>query len=318
MLDYFILIYFIVESCLDIYKHNSRNPSGDYIIYQNKQAIQVYCSFEGDYGYTFISRKFDGSTINLSSMYSTKDFAKIRILKSNGEQREITVENLSSYKSRSTLSFNYDSHPNYKGPISGNKGLHPYLFLGFLPAKLATNKNIQGYRAAGKDFTFRNRDADPNSYLTFYFNPRNRTPIIRGWPNRLITQWIIHSTRLKNPHYMDRSLYMHWEMHMGGCGGLATSTVVSYTKAALGIPFRKSLLPFDTSLLSLDTSFLSFGTSLVPFDTSVLPFDTSSVSFDTSLIPFDLSILSFDKLLLPFDKSLLLFDKSLLPFGKSL
>ena len=31
-------------------------------------------------------------------MYSTKDFAKIRILKSNGEQREITVENLSSYK----------------------------------------------------------------------------------------------------------------------------------------------------------------------------------------------------------------------------
>jgi hypothetical protein len=272
-------------------------------------------------------------------MYSTKDFAKIRILKSNGEQREITVENLSSYKSRSTLSFNYNSHPNYQGPRPLNKGLHPYLFLGFLPAKLARNKNIQGYRAAGKDFTFRNCDANPNSYLTFYFNPRNRTPIIRGWSSRLITQWIRYSTRLKNPHYMDRSFYMDWEMHMGGCGGLATSTAVSYTKAALGIPFRKSLLPFDTSLLSLDTSFLSFGTSLVPFatslvpfdtsvlpfDNSLLPFDTSSVSFDTSLIPFDLSILSFDKsllsfdkLLLPFDKSLLLFDKSLLPFGKSL
>jgi hypothetical protein len=272
-------------------------------------------------------------------MYSTKDFAKIRILKSNGEQREITVENLSSYKSRSTLSFNYNSHPNYQGPRPSNKGLHPYLFLGFLPAKLARNKNIQGYRAAGKDFTFKNCDANPNSYLTFYFNPRNRTPLTRGWSSRLITEWIRYSTLLEYPQYMDRSLYMDWEMHMGGCGGLATSTAVSYTKAALGIPFRKSLLTFDTSLLSFDTSLLpfdtsllSFGTSSVPFDTSLLPydksllpFDTSFVSFDTSLIPFYLSILSFDKslisfdkLLLPFDKSVLTFDKSLLPFGKSL
>jgi len=258
-------------------------------------------------------------------MYSTKDFAKIRILKRNGEQREVTVENLSSYKSRSTLSFNYNSHPNYQGPRPRNKGLHPYLFLGFLPAKLAKNKNIQGYRAAGKDFTFKNCDANPNSYLTFYFNPRNRTPLTTGWSNRLITEWIRYSTLLKKPHYMDRSFYMDWEMHMGGCGGLATSRVVSYTKAALGIPFRKSLLSFDTSLLSFDSSVLSFGTSLVPFDTSVLPFDnsllpfdTSSVSFDTSLIPFDLSILSFDKSLLPFDKLLLPFDKSLLPFHKSL
>jgi len=217
-------------------------------------------------------------------MYSTKDFAKIRILKSNGEQREVTVENLSSYKSRSTLSFNYNSHPNYQGPRPNNNGLHPYFFLGFLPVKLAKNKNIQGYRAAGKDFTFRNCDANPNSYLTFYFNPRNKKPRTTGWSNRFITEWIRYSTLLEYPQYMDRSFYMDWEMHMGGCGGLATSRVVSYTKAALGIPFGKSLLPFDTSLLLLDKS----------------------------LLPFDKSLLSFDKLLLPFDKSLLPFDKSLL------
>ena len=223
-------------------------------------------------------------------MYSTKDFAKIRILKSNGEQREVTVENLSSYKSRSTLSFNYNSHPNYQGPRPKNNGLHPYLFLGFLPVKLVKNKNIQGYRAAGKDFTFKNCDANPNSYLTFYFNPRNKKPGNAGWSNRFMTEWIRYSTLLEYPQYMDRSFYMDWEMHMGGCGGLATSRVVSYTKAALGIPFGKSLLPFDTSLLLLDKS----------------------------LLPFDKSLLSFDKLLLPFDKSLLPFDKSLLPFGKSL
>ena len=265
-------------------------------------------------------------------MYSTKNFAKIRILKSTGEQREVTVENLSSYKIRSTLSFNYNSHPNYQGPISSNNELHPYLFLGFLPVKLVKNKNIQGYRAAGKDFTFENCDANPNSYLTFYFNPRNKNPGNAGSSNSFMTEWIRYSTLLEYPQYMDGSFYMDWEMHMGGCGGLTTSRVVSYTKAALGIPFGKSLLPFDTSLLSFDTSLLSFGTSLVPFDTSLLPFDkslllfdTSLVSFDTSLIPFDLSILSFyksllsfDKLLLPFDKSLLPFDKSLLPLGKSL
>ena len=170
-------------------------------------------------------------------MYSTKEFAKIRILKSNGEQREVTVENLSSYKSRSTLSFNYNSHPNYQGPRPRNNGLHPYLFLGFLPAKLAKNKNIQGYRAAGKDFTFKNCDANPNSYLTFYSNPRNKKPGNTGSSNRFMTQWIRYSTLLDYPQYMDRSFYMDWEMHMGGCGGLTTSSVVSYTKAALGIPF---------------------------------------------------------------------------------
>ena len=240
--NFLVLIYFIVESCLDIYKEDSRNPSGNYIIYQDNQAIQVYCSFEGDYGYTFISRKFSGSTIDLSSMYSTKDFAKIRILKSNGEQREVTVENLSSYKSRSTLSFNYNSHPNYQGPRPKNNGLHPYLFLGFLPVKLVKNKNIQGYRAAEKDFTFKNCDANPNSYLTFYFNPKNKKPGNAGGSNRFMTEWIRYSTLLEYPQYMDRSLYMDWEMHMGGCGGLTTSRVVSYTKAALGIPFGKSRL----------------------------------------------------------------------------
>jgi hypothetical protein len=251
-------------------------------------------------------------------MYSTKNFAKIRILKSNGEQREVTVENLSSYKSRSTLSFNYNSHPNYQGPRPSNNELHPYLFLGFLPVKLVKNKNIQGYRAAGKDFTFKNCDANPNSYLTFYFNPRNKNPGNAGWSNRFMTEWIRYSTLLEYPQYMDRSFYMDWEMHMGGCGGLTTSKVVSYTKAALGIPFGKSLLPFDTLLLSFGTSLLSFGKSLLPFDTSLLSFGKSLLPFDTSLLSFDTSLLSFDTLLLSFDTSLLSFGRSLLPFNTSL
>ena len=251
-------------------------------------------------------------------MYSTKNFAKIRILKSTGEQREVTVENLSSYKSRSTLSFNYNSHPNYQGPRPSNNELHPYLFLGFLPVELVKNKNIQGYRAAGKDFTFKNCDANPNSYLTFYFNPRNKNPGNAGSSNKFMTEWIRYSILLEYPQYMDRSFYMDWEMHMGGCGGLTTSRVVSYTKAALGIPFGKSLVPFDTSLLSFDKSLLLFDTSLLPFDTSLLPFDTSLLSFGTSLVPFDTSLLPFDTSLLPFDKSLLPFDTSLLPFDTSL
>ena len=100
-------------------------------------------------------------------MYSTKKFAKIRILKSNGEQREVTVENLSSYKSRSTLSFNYNSHPNYQGPRPGNNGLHPYLFLGFLPAKLVKKKISKDIVLRGK--TLPSRTVMPILTVTSHF-----------------------------------------------------------------------------------------------------------------------------------------------------
>jgi hypothetical protein len=87
---------------------------------------------------------------------------------------------------------------------------------------------------------------------------------------------------------MDRSFYMDWEMHMGGCGGLTTSKVVSYTKAALGIPFGKSLLPFDTLLLlSNDNNDVSNGNNDLPNDNNDVSNGNNDLPNDNNDVPND-------------------------------
>ncbi|CAG2243439.1 unnamed protein product [Mytilus edulis] len=227
-------------SFLDIYIEDRRNPSGEYIIYQREHAVRVYCSFEGDYGFTFISRKSAEATIDVNALYSTRDFAKIRVLHPTGWQTEALVENLLSFQNLSKLFFAMNSHENYKGPSAANSGLHPYLFLGFLPIELAKNQNSQGYRVKDMDFQYPNCDGNPNSYITFFFNPKLSSPGETGSTNIFMTRWITSSLAIDYPKYMDSSFYMDWEMHMGGCGGFLTSSALN-TKASLGLPFGKFL-----------------------------------------------------------------------------
>ena len=200
----------------------------------------MYCSFEGDYGYTFISRKSSGVAFDIAKLYSTKTFAKVRLVTSKGEQREVKVENLLAFKGQS-LTFQLNGHQHYQGPQLGNSKLHPYLFLGFLPIKLVQKRSRQGYRAAGKDFTFKNCDANPNSYISFFFDPKHGTLGRRGSKDTFMHGWISSSTVMDYPKYMDDSFYMDWEMHMGGCGGFMTSKILNI-KAALGLPFGKNHL----------------------------------------------------------------------------
>ncbi|CAG2206897.1 KIF3A [Mytilus edulis] len=162
----------VAKSCQDIYTENNLSPSGEYVIYPLRKAVRVYCSFEGDYGYTFISRKSSGVAFDIEKLYSTKTFAKVRLVTSKGEQREVKVENLLAFKGQS-LTFELNGHQHYQGPQLRNSKLHPYLFLGFLPIKLVQKRSRQGYRAAGKDFTFKNCDANPNSYISFFFDPKH-------------------------------------------------------------------------------------------------------------------------------------------------
>lgn len=167
----------ILGSCQDIYQANNRNPSGEYTVYHSNKPILVYCSFEESWGYTYISKASYGTTVNMSKLSTTRKFAKTRIRWSSGRQKESTVENLLSYQNSSTLYFGYNNNASYQGPESKNsKIMSPYIFLGFLPISLATNNNTQGYRTAGVDYTFENRDTNPNSYITFYYNPNNSYP----------------------------------------------------------------------------------------------------------------------------------------------
>lgn len=124
-------------------------------------------------GYTYISKSYYSTNIDLTKLYSLRSSAKIRIRWSSGTQKEVVVQNLASYGSPN-LYFGRNAYTSYNAPQ--NSDMQPYLYLGFLPVSQTRNYNTQGYRAGGVDYTFRNCDANPNSYITFFFNPQNRYP----------------------------------------------------------------------------------------------------------------------------------------------
>ncbi|CAG2228066.1 unnamed protein product [Mytilus edulis] len=226
------------DSCKEVYLSKNRNTSGEYILYHDENPIKVYCFFEDDWVYTFISKSSYNTSIDMSKLYNTKNFTKIRIRWNDGTQKDVSVENLTGFQNKSDLYFGYNNHNSYQGPQSTNADhMSPYLFLGFLPIKLARNKTIQGYRAGERDFTFNNCDANPNSYITFYFNPNRSYPRRVGRSNTFMNGWMEYSSLINKSLSMGREFYFDFEMHMGGCGGFMTTYAVSNLTVALGLPF---------------------------------------------------------------------------------
>ncbi|OPL21347.1 hypothetical protein AM593_06365, partial [Mytilus galloprovincialis] len=208
------------DSCKEVYLSENRNISGEYILYHDENPFKVYCFFEEDW------------------LYNTRNFTKIRSRWNDGTQKDISVENLTGYQNKSDLYFGYNNHNSYQGPQSTNADhMSPYLFLGFLPISLAREKNTQGYSAGDRDFTFRNCDANPNSYITFYFNPNRSYPRRVGRSNTFMTGWMDYSSLIDTSLSMGSEFYFDFEMHMGGCGGFMTSYSVSNITVALGLPF---------------------------------------------------------------------------------
>eukprot|EP00105_Crassostrea_gigas_P042526 XP_019926674.1 PREDICTED: uncharacterized protein LOC105337497 [Crassostrea gigas] len=120
----------------------------------------------------------------------------------------------------------------------------PYLFLGFLDKITAKSKTRQGYKVNNVDQTFINCDANPNSYLTFYFNPQNKPPV--GYYKRccytpLMKSWLDAGVQVDPARHLPKSYFMQFEMHFGGCGGYAIngySTLANIQGAALGMRFE--------------------------------------------------------------------------------
>ncbi|XP_063446929.1 uncharacterized protein LOC134726454 [Mytilus trossulus] len=242
------------SSCMEFYQTDSSISSGEYMIYQNGNSIKVYCSFEEEWIYTYISKDSYNTSVDISKLYSTNDFAKLRILFSSGTQKEVIVENLLQLQNSSTLYFGYNSNIYYQGPTLRNTNMAPYLFLGFLPISLAKEKSEQGYRAAKQDFIFTNCDASPNSYITFYYNPNKTYPGIVGSSSNFMNGWITRSSTLNSSKHMGNEFYFDFEMNMGGCGGFMTSYSVNNISAALGLPVYKDYTQTPTTVTSTTTA----------------------------------------------------------------
>ncbi|KAK3100586.1 hypothetical protein FSP39_022195 [Pinctada imbricata] len=166
----------------------------------------------------------------------------VKHLRSNHIQYDVNLRQTSSF-SRLPLSIQYDSHRGYARPVNYNR-LNSYIYLGFLPKTAASAKVTQGYKANKKDFTFRNCDGNPNSYLVFYHNNDSSAPFgyyKRCCYTKLMRGWIDQSKPAKT--FLPADYFFQTEMHMGGCGGYAVSGYNTQTDiygAALGIPFGKT------------------------------------------------------------------------------
>ena len=118
------------------------------------------------YGYTYVDPSTN-VTINIADLFTDPSHVLIRDMRSNGHQYVSQLEQITAYK-RYNLSVQFNAHAGYALPL--NAKMLPYLYVGFLPASVASHRTTQGYRVNGVDRTFRNCDANPNSYFAFLFN----------------------------------------------------------------------------------------------------------------------------------------------------
>ena len=171
-------------------------------------------------------------------LYTETDHAIIRILYRNHEQHDVNIEQLSSYKYRYPLNFQLSDYVGFKKPL--NFRLEPYIYVGFLPTRLAslksrTKKAVQGYRTAGVDIKFNNCDRNPNSYIALFANPnhvRENLYYRRCCDNKRMREWINHAQPIPADRYLPEHFFYMFEMHMGGCGGYLTT---SHTRDIIGV-----------------------------------------------------------------------------------
>ena len=219
------------------------SSSGVYTIYSKaSEPVSVFCDFYDDFGYTFVSKNDLGKLDDLSELYSVTDHAIVRILLRNSKQRDVRIEQLSSFKYRYPLSFQLSDAVGFQRPKNHN--LDPYIYVGFLPAEYASIKSSkQGYRTAGYDVVFSNCDANPNSYFAFLANLENKpeNPYYkRCCDKERMREWITRAQPIPDDRCMDDEFYYMYEIHMGGCGGYLTTGHTSdiINGAAVGLGFR--------------------------------------------------------------------------------
>ncbi|CAC5385780.1 unnamed protein product [Mytilus coruscus] len=233
---------FFLDSCQDVYFANPQSKTGSYRIYNKQQEVyNVWCEFHQNYGYAFVSN-LSHVDINIDDLYTDRSRAILRHITTSGVQKEIEVAQINQYQT-TPLSFQYNKNDGYATPYN-HVQQGPYIYLGFLPKSAASNRNVQGYRAGGTDYTFTNCDSNPNSYLALFFNSKNANPVgyyNKCCPSPLITVWMTHSKLLQKTRYMDPNFYFIFEMCMGGCGGYEISLhkdLRGVNGAAIGFKFE--------------------------------------------------------------------------------
>ncbi|XP_053374892.1 uncharacterized protein LOC123534176 [Mercenaria mercenaria] len=230
-------------SCKKMKRAKPKATDGEYKMKNSfGQIYWAFCEFHDGYGYMFISR-LTHAALNMNDIEYCKLQVLVRHRRSNSEQFDTRMGQIPAHSDVS-LSIQYNKSDGYKLP-QNYATMAPYIYLGFLPSSIASQRNKQGYSANGRAFTFTNCDSNPNSYLAFFFNKYDAEPTsyhTRCCYSNLMRNWIDESV----PAYtiLPPQYFFPFEMHMGGCGGYAIngySTLKDISGAALGIRFAAEM-----------------------------------------------------------------------------
>ncbi|XP_048743671.2 uncharacterized protein LOC125657080 isoform X2 [Ostrea edulis] len=229
----------VPHSCKDI-AFSRGHVTGEHTIFNRENSpYKVFCEFHQTYGYTFVSNTH--VSLNVDDLFEIKSHVLVRYVRS-GKQYDSKLGQISSHADK-PLTIQYNSNIGFKSPLNAAR-MKPYLYLGFLDIVTAKSRSTQGYNVNAADQTFRNCDANPNSYLAFYFNKQNRAPV--GYYKKccytsLMKKWIDVGIPVNRANYLPEAYFLQFEMHMGGCGGYVVSgynSLANVGGASLGMRFE--------------------------------------------------------------------------------
>ncbi|XP_060607592.1 uncharacterized protein LOC132759768 [Ruditapes philippinarum] len=227
------------KTCAEVYSSTSSHPSSGTYTLANAQGqpFRVYCLFKSGYGYAFISNTINVDP-NLAQLFTQKTEILIRHKRTNGQQYDATVAQITRYSSKN-LGILYNSYSGYN--VIRNSHMTPYLYVGFVPkAGVSHYHDTQGWRVQGRDFTFRNCDGNPNSYFTLLYNSQRKAyGSYSHGKTDLLHVWYDYATATSTADYIpDEFFASQFEIHFGGCGGYQTSTSFSgVAGASIGLKF---------------------------------------------------------------------------------
>jgi hypothetical protein len=217
------------RSCKHLKNVDKYAPSGEYWIKpKGLNKMQVYCEMDiQGGGFTFISTRHvtdNATSSSISQLFTDRSAVLFRIVANDFTQYYSVVRQLDSFASR-RLTVQQNTFTQFTGPVNRNTiGRSGFIYLGILNRFIARAKGAtQGYKSNGKDVTFVNCDANPNSYIVLYPNHDKLKPSSYFGGDGVFRRWRNTFIRVQAGLEMPHKYFYFTEMHFGGCGAYVSS-----------------------------------------------------------------------------------------------